>query len=108
MCEDDLDILFLVDLLLSQAGHEVVGVGTVAAAMAELVGDGYDLVVTDLGLPDASGVQVCEYACSAGTRVIVITANEGLGRLPEVRACAETVIAKPFGPQQLLDAVAVP
>lgn len=61
-----------------------------------LDGDDYDIVLTDLGLPDGSGTIVCESARLAGSRVIVMTANPVAAQLPEVRSAAEAVVSKPF------------
>jgi signal transduction histidine kinase/ActR/RegA family two-component response regulator len=44
--------------LLKHLGHRVTGVSTVASATAAVRQDGFDLIISDLGLPDGSGLDV--------------------------------------------------
>lgn len=102
MCEDDADVTTLLRVLLAPTGHSVDCVATVSEALAALDGVEYDIVLTDLGLPDGSGTIVCESARLAGARVIVMTANPVAAQLPEVRIAAEAVVSKPFDFDQLV------
>ena len=66
-------------LLLKQAGHDVVQADGVAAAAEALVATAFDLVITDLRMPEADGLEVIRR--TRGTRpdaeVIVLTAYAG-------------------------------
>jgi len=108
VCEDDEDIRLLLAGLLASAGHCVVEAGTVADALGSMADEGFDLVVTDLGLPDGSGLDVCEAASRAGSRVVVVTANPRLADVPAVRGCADVIVTKPFATSTFLDAVVLP
>lgn len=107
VCEDDDDTRRLLVQLLKLEGDAVVETGTVAAALAVLDDREaeIDLVVADLGLPDGSGLEVCEAASRRGARVVVVTANPNLADVPPLRACADTIITKPFTFEELFDAL---
>ena len=105
LVEDDEDLAYLIDRTLSGDGHQVSREGTVTGALAALDATEFDVVVTDLGLPDASGVAVCEAGRDRGVPVVVITANERLRVIPAVSECARVVISKPFALDELTAAV---
>ena len=44
--------------LLRSLGHDVTAAATIGAATAEIEGADFDLVVSDLGLPDGSGLEL--------------------------------------------------
>ncbi len=46
--------------LLTAAGHSVIGVKTVAHALAVAAESPFDLVISDLGLPDGTGTELME------------------------------------------------
>ncbi len=66
-------------LLLKQAGHEVVQADGVEAAARVLGERAFDLVITDLRMPDGSGLEVVRRTRSARheAEVIVLTAYAG-------------------------------
>jgi len=103
VCEDDEDIALLVRLALQGAGHGVTSTRDVAGALAAVAERHYDVVVTDLGLPDGDGVVVCGAASVAGSRVVVITASPQ--RLEEPELAGAAGVRKPFDPAALVDAV---
>jgi DNA-binding response OmpR family regulator len=105
VCEDDDDIRRLVALLARDVADAVVDVADVASALAALDAGVFELVVTDLGLPDGSGVAVCAAAAGSGSRVVVMTADHELGETAAVQAAAETVLHKPFTAANLLSAI---
>lgn len=77
--------------------------GTAAAAWEILQSTPIDLVVLDVMLPDASGVDLCRrITTTSGTPVILLTA---LGDTPErikgLEAGASDYVAKPFHPREL-------
>lgn len=61
---------------LTQEGHAAVPVGTLAAARSELATQSFDLVITDLKLPDGEGLEVIRAAREAErpAEVILMTA----------------------------------
>jgi len=62
LVEDHADTAAVLVRLLRRTGYEVVHAATVGAALEaaerELAGPGLDLVVSDLGLPDGSGIDL--------------------------------------------------
>ena len=44
--------------LLTAAGHSVIGVKTIAQALAAAAENAFDLVISDLGLPDGTGTEL--------------------------------------------------
>jgi len=55
LVEDDLPTLRVMTRLLTRRGYEVISAGTMAAALEVGQREGFDLVVTDIGLPDGTG-----------------------------------------------------
>jgi PAS domain S-box-containing protein len=56
--EDHEPTLRIMSKLLRGLGHRVTGASTVASATAAARQDGFDLIISDLGLPDGSGLDV--------------------------------------------------
>lgn len=104
LVEDYEDSLEAMQLLLERAGYQVEGVASLAAAMARLACGGIDAVVTDLGLPDGSGVEI---AGNYGEQLPVI-ALTGYDRslVPDAKADRlAAYITKPVKPAELMDAI---
>jgi CheY-like chemotaxis protein len=84
---------------LRQSGHEVVASTDGAAALAEFRRRPFDVVLTDLGMPGISGLEVCRAvkAVAPATLVGLVT---GWGHSPDIRtgdaAGADFLIAKPY------------
>lgn len=104
VCDDDADIRWLLASVLAAAGHEIVEAGTVAGGLAALDQERFDLVVSDLGLPDGTGLDICRAASGLGARVVVVTANTDLALLPALQACVDVIVHKPFAVDTLLHA----
>jgi two-component system, chemotaxis family, CheB/CheR fusion protein len=58
LVEDHEPTLAVLSKLLSLLGHRVTPVNTVASATSAAVRDGFDLIISDLGLPDGSGLDI--------------------------------------------------
>jgi PAS domain S-box-containing protein len=58
LVEDHEPTLNVLLKLLRQMGHRATGVSSVASATAAAARDGFDLIISDLGLPDGSGLDV--------------------------------------------------
>jgi len=58
--ENDSDSRQMLTLLLMSWGHEVASASTMGEALQHLPGHRYDVLISDLGLPDGSGWQLME------------------------------------------------
>ena len=103
LVEDDAALGTVLRRGLMEEGHAVDHVSTVAAATDRLSYNDYDLVVLDLGLPDADGIEVCAYLRASeraecrGTPVLVLTARDGLSdKVLGLDAGADDYLTKPF------------
>jgi DNA-binding response OmpR family regulator len=102
--EDDRKTADLVALYLRHAGHKAT-VATSGARGLELATDGgFDLLILDVMLPGASGLEICEAVRrKAATPIILLTARtledqkiEGLD------LGADDYVTKPFSPRELV------
>lgn len=102
--EDHAETRALVSRALSRDGHVVTAVGTAADALAALRDKEMDVVVLDLGLPDASGASLCATLRDDGHEVplLVLTAQGAVScRVECLDAGADDFLAKPFAVAEL-------
>ena len=59
VCDDELQILRALKVVLREAGFEVTAVATAAEALDQASVDAPDAAIIDLVLPDGDGVEVC-------------------------------------------------
>lgn len=103
--EDDPIIARSVSKAVTGAGHECVCVPDGRAAIRDETLLSSDLVILDLMLPGADGVEVLRTARSRGLRtpVIVLTARGGIDdKLEAFQAGADDYLPKPFEMDELL------
>lgn len=102
--DDERDIRELLEITLMRMGLEVDAVGTVAEALQRLESREYDLVLTDMRLPDGEGLTVVEEIArrNLDTPVAVITAYGSTENAVHVmKAGAFDYLAKPLALEQL-------
>ncbi|WP_346622215.1 response regulator transcription factor [Blastococcus montanus] len=101
--EDTQEIRELVTTVLERAGFAVRAVGTGGEALAEVRRDPPDLIVLDLGLPDADGTEVCrQIRAETPCYVLMLTARaEEVDLLIGLAVGADGYMAKPFSPREL-------
>jgi two-component system response regulator PilR (NtrC family) len=105
VCDDEAALREMLSVLLSRAGYRVVTAETRAAALQKLASEELDAVVTDLALPDGSGMEVLSAARARdeSTQVVMITAYGGTEQAVEaMRRGAYDFIQKPFRNHELL------
>jgi DNA-binding response OmpR family regulator len=102
--EDTQEIRELVTTVLERAGFAVRAVGTGAEALAEVRREQPDLIVLDLGLPDADGTEVCrQIRAETPCYVLMLTARaEEVDLLIGLAVGADGYMAKPFSPRELV------
>jgi DNA-binding response OmpR family regulator len=105
VCDDDEDIRALVGVILEGHGFTVRHAADVASAIVALDEGGVDIAVSDIGLPDGSGVDVCRHASELGCRVVAMTATVGPDLAAALASCSAVVLHKPFSLNELLAAV---
>lgn len=91
--EDDADGRDPLAEILRLEGYAVTGAADGATAIGQL-GDGFDVVVLDLGLPDIAGVDVIRAACALpdGPAVVVFTGHHLLRADAEAAGCAAFIL----------------
>lgn len=102
--DDQADVLELVARALERDDHVVATAATAAAARAHLAASAVDLIVLDLGLPDASGQALCAELRAEGSSVpiLVLTARSAVAsRVGVLDAGADDYLAKPFAVAEL-------
>jgi DNA-binding NtrC family response regulator len=102
--DDEPSVTDALGLILSGLGHHVDTAKSGAEAKALLKGSAYDLVFTDLRLPDASGIDLLTLIKSdtATTEVVVMTAHGSIDiTIEAIKRGAFYYIEKPFTPHQV-------
>jgi PAS domain S-box-containing protein len=107
LVEDEPATLRLLTRLLRARGHEVVAASTLADALASAAQNHFDLVVSDVGLPDGSGLDLMHHIAANG-RVPGI-ALTGYGMEEDIRRSREAGftahMTKPIDFTKLDDAI---
>ncbi|MDO8651897.1 MAG: response regulator transcription factor [Undibacterium sp.] len=110
MIEDDQRLAGMVVTYLEQNGYQVEHVSTAAQGLERLVqaADAFSLVLLDLMLPDAHGLDVCRQiralAGAVATIPIVMLTAKGdpMDKVIGLELGADDYVAKPFEPRELL------
>lgn len=102
--EDTEEIRELVCTVLRRAGMQVRAVASGAEALTEVRSAAPDVVVLDLGLPDADGTEVCrQIRAESECYVLMLTARaEEVDLLIGLAVGADGYMAKPFSPRELV------
>lgn len=97
---------------LRHAGYEVTVSGGAAAACKELIGGGYDMLLTDLYMPEMDGLELIRAvrAQQAGLKILAISGGGREFSSEYALNCArylgaDSFLRKPFDVHQLLAAV---
>jgi DNA-binding response OmpR family regulator len=103
LVEDDPDVRPLLEHILVSSGFAVTAVESVSGAISLISSQPYDLVVTDVNLPDGSGLGVADRAAEAGVKSLVVTGH-GLSLAPGSLAAYDYLL-KPLRVADLLAAI---
>jgi signal transduction histidine kinase len=103
LVDDDPEVSDIIGLTLEHLGHRVTVVTSGGEALSAFERNDYRLVITDLGMPDISGLDVARAvkATKPTTPVMLIT-GWGVQLDPEQMRDIDSVIEKPFGKDALL------
>jgi len=109
--DDDVQVLAVMSEMLRLEGHEVVVAENGRLAVERLRTGGFDLVITDLIMPEKEGLEtIADIRKLAGeVPIIAISGGGRVGRSDYLDAArvigANATLAKPFGRQELITAV---
>ena len=106
--EDQPDARDLVLVVLQHAGAEVTGAASAAEALRVFVAEGFDAIVSDIGLPDGDGYKLLQRIRQRGATVpaIALTAYTRVeDRERALGAGFQLHLSKPIDPSQLVAAV---
>jgi len=108
ICDDDLGILEMLELLLEETGHQIIPEANSLNVRSILERESPDLVILDLWMPVLSGDQVLkmirENPSTNDLPVIVISASTD-GKEIADQAGATQFLAKPFDVDELINLV---
>jgi DNA-binding response OmpR family regulator len=98
--EDDLAIRNLLWIMLDRRGYRVTTARDGRAAL-EVAGDGFDLVLLDVGLPGLNGLEVCRQLRArpetAHLAIVMLTGRDQPGDIRDgLAAGADDFLIKPF------------
>jgi DNA-binding response OmpR family regulator len=104
--EDNRDIAELVIHYLQRAGHTTDHLAEGGSVLRQVRATKPDLIVLDLMLPEADGLQVCQALrhdrTTAGIPIIMLTARgDEADRVRGLELGADDYVAKPFSPKEL-------
>jgi DNA-binding response OmpR family regulator len=102
--EDDATTADLVALYLGHAGHRVATERSGRRAIERLQTESWDLLVLDIMLPGASGLEIAEHVrTTASTPIVFLTARTiEEDRLRGFAVGADDYVTKPFSPRELV------
>jgi two-component system OmpR family response regulator len=102
--DDDQEICSLITLYFVKHGFDIIAAHSAAQMHRELARGAVDLVLLDIMLPDASGLDLCrEIRQTTDIPVIMLTAVSDLAdRVAGLEIGADDYVAKPFEPRELL------
>ena len=104
--EDEIQVLRLMRRILEHEGYEVLAATEISTAKALLLSGPVDLLLSDIDLPDGSGLELCRWTRNQpalqATKVILCSGGLEVDLEPLAReAAAAGFIVKPFGLDQL-------
>lgn len=111
ICEDDELYQQIAEVAFAGGGHEVTFTANGCEALEELRSIAFDVVVTDLMMPDKDGLEVIRAIRDLNLRTPILAMTAGLASLKEPLLVAASalgandVIQKPFRPAALRERV---
>ncbi len=104
--DDEIQIVELIQLMLKEAGHEVISCSDSEKALEMIKNQDFDLVLTDLGMPGISGWEIARAVKEKNASIpVVLMTGWGAGYEGKDLSdkCVDEVISKPFRLQNILD-----
>ncbi len=104
LADDDRSVRRVLEFKLKQRGLEVVAAGDGQEALDQLRERSFDLLLSDIRMPEVDGIELLEQATllRPGLKVILITAHATVSQAVQaVKLGAFDYITKPFDPEAL-------
>lgn len=110
LVDDEPDMTYIVEFVLSSAGFEVTRLNDSREALSELRKGGYSLLILDLMMPHMDGFEVLEKVRSekelADLSVIILSSRQlDSGETADLSSKDAVMVSKPFEPHRLLEKV---
>ena len=112
LIDDVEDVREILDDALSSAGHDVTPIGLGSEGITILKGDEiFDIVITDILMPDSDGLEVILAAMEREPRPKIIAISGGGAMVPAsitlggAKLMADATLQKPFDEAKLLNTV---
>lgn len=99
LAEDDEDMRRFLVRALEKAGHEVISFGEGASAFEEVKQASFDLLLTDIVMPEMDGIELARRAAELdpALKIMFITGFAAVALNPDSRAPKDAkVLSKPF------------
>lgn len=103
LVEDDPDVGPVLEHILISAGYRVHLVPTLGEAGSLLDARAYDLVLTDIMLPDGNGIGIADAALERGIASMVVTGHAF--QIPAAKLARHEVLLKPVRARELVGAI---
>jgi len=103
--DDERSVLMTLEALLKRRGFEVQTANTASAGVQAAKAWSPDIILLDLGLPDADGLEVLRTlrADFPSVQVLILTANDSLSNAIEsIKLGAFHFVSKPYAPEELI------
>jgi two-component system cell cycle response regulator CpdR len=108
LAEDDEDLRGFLVRALEKAGHELVAFGDGAGAYEELKNDHFDLLLTDIVMPEMDGIELARRAAELDPtlKIMFITGFAAVALNPDNKAPKDAkILSKPFHLRDLVQEV---
>jgi CheY-like chemotaxis protein len=108
--DDVPDVTEMLDVLLSYAGYEVVTAHSAAAAIAEVREHHFDVIISDIGMPEMNGYELAKAVRAVpGYETVPMVAVTGYSMFDDrersLRSGFNAHMTKPIEPRALLDLI---
>jgi two-component system, cell cycle response regulator CpdR len=108
LAEDDEDLRRFLVKALEKAGHAVTSFGEGASAFEEIKQENFDLLLTDIVMPEMDGIELARRAAELdpALKIMFITGFAAVALNPDSRAPKDAkVLSKPFHLRDLVNEV---
>ena len=106
LCEDDALIRLVTGEMLLELGLEVIEASTAAEALAALAATPVDLLITDVGLPDLSGIELAARVRASTPALPILFATGQVDPTGAEPIAASAILSKPYDIARLREAIA--